>query len=283
MKRFAKWLFVVGLLGYLALAGAIYADQKELVYHPTQAVPTPAESATPEAQIVYFRTSDGLKLRSWYIPAKSGFPTVVLFHGNAGHVGYQGRLVRPLIDKGYGAFLLEYRGYGGNPGTPDEAGLYADARGAIAYLNTLGITDSEMIFYGRSLGTGVAVQMATEYDPEALVLQAPYTSIPDVGAKQYWYLPVHLLATEKYDSLAKIGKVRAPLFIFHGADDGVIPVSQSEQLFNAANEPKERLVIPGAGHSRGVFSNGGTNGVLRFVDAIRRNGGNPSRIAGGQQ
>lgn len=283
MKRIAKRLLLLAALAYLGLAAVIYLGQKGLVYHPTQDVPNPAQSATPEAEIIHFDTADGLNLRSWYVPAKAGFPTVVLFHGNAGHVGYQGRLVRPLIDRGFGAFLLEYRGYGGNPGSPDEAGLYADARGAIAYLNSLGVADADMILYGRSLGTGVAVQMATEHPPAAVVLQAPYTSIPDVGAKQYWYLPVHLLATEQYDSLDKIGKVKAPLFIFHGADDSIIPASQSAELFMAANEPKERLVIPGAGHNRGVFSNGGTNAVLRFVEGVRQNAANPSRIAGGDQ
>lgn len=283
MGKTLKRLIGFAALAYLGVVLAMLLVQKSLIYHPGGGVPTPGQSATPEAEIVTFPTADGLELRSWLVAPDYGFPTVVLFHGNAGHVGYQGRLVRPLIDRGYGAFLLEYRGYGGNPGEPGEDGLYADARGGIEFLISAGIPDVDMIFYGRSLGTGVAVQMATEFDPAAIILQAPYTSIPDVGAEQYWFVPVRLLATENFDSLSKIGGVTAPLFMFHGANDTLIPLEQSARLYAAANEPKQRMVIEGAGHNRGVFSNGGTAGVLRFVEWVRRGGGEMPRVAGGSR
>src|SRR6185312_2979229 len=152
-----------------------------------------------ELQPLEVKTEDGLTLTSWYTPArKIDKFTIVFFQGNAGHLGYRNYKVRPWIDAGYGVLMVGYRGFG-NPGSPSEEGLYNDARAAIDAVRAKGVPDKALVLYGESMGTGVAVQMATEYDASALILESPYTSIPAVGADRYPLVPARLLIRDKFD------------------------------------------------------------------------------------
>ena len=167
-----------------------------------------------------------------------------------------------------GVLLAEYRGFGGNGGTPREQGLYADARAAIGFLGRQGVGPGRMVLFGESLGSGVAVQMATEYACAALVLEAPYSSVVDVAQDRYWMFPVKALVKDRYNSTAKIGKVRCPILIMHGTADRVIPIKFGERLFALAPSPKEMKVYPGLGHV-GFDELGAFNAVLDF---LRRHG-----------
>lgn len=259
---------VVGLaLIYVLVVAVAYLRQRKMIYFPEGALGEPAAAGVPEMASVTLRTADGLELVAWYAPARDEAPVVVYFHGNAGNIGGRGGKARPYLDAGYGVLLVEYRGYGPNPGTPSEAGLYDDGRAALAFLAEAGVPLSRMVLYGESLGSGVAVQIAQGRAIMALVLEAPFTSLPDVGALHYPYLPVRLLARDTYDSLSKIAGVAAPLIVIHGTDDATVPVHMGLTLLAAANEPKFELVLDGAGHAD-VNEFGAAEKVIAILDNL---------------
>ena len=253
---------------YLAVVGALYVFQRNLLYLPSTSVPVVARSAVPEMRPVTLHTSDGLDLLSWYHEAAQGQPTLVYFCGNAGNIGDRGTKVRPYLDSGFGVLLVGYRGYGGNPGSPTEEGLYADGRAALDFLDSEGVSTARTVLYGESLGSGVAVQMAVEKSAQtpfaALVLEAPFTSVTEVAASHYPFMPVRWLVKDHFDSAAKILDIRTPLFIVHGQRDRTVPTRFGRALFEAAAEPKESRWINGAGHND-VYDFGGAEAVLDFL------------------
>jgi len=247
-RRALGWIVTLAI-AYVVFIITLGVMQKQLMYFPDAAPFVPSEWALKELQPLRAKTEDGLTNTSWYVPPKkSDVFTIVFFQGNAGHLGYRNYKVRPWIDAGYGVLMVGYRGFG-NPGKPSEEGIYNDARAAIVELRTRGVREKALVLYGESLGTGVAVQMATEFDASALILESPYTSIPDVGADRYPLVPVHLLMDDHYDSLSKIKDVHMPLLLLHGEKDQVVPVKFGRKLFAAANEPKQVEYVPEAGHN----------------------------------
>ena len=226
------------------------ALQRSLTYFPDRTRPTPAEAGVPELAPVTLETGDGLALLAWHAPPRAdGAPSVLYFHGNAGHIGMRGFKVRAYLNAGLGVLLTTWRGYSGNHGTPTEDGLYADGRAARAFLRARGADDARQILYGESLGTGVAVHLAREAPIAALVLEAPFSSIADIASGRFPLLPLGPLIVDRFDSAAKIGKVAAPLLIVHGERDRTIPVRLARKLFRRAREPKQAAFIPGADHA----------------------------------
>lgn len=247
-RRAGGWVMTLGLI-YLVFICSLGMMQKHLMYFPDAARFIPSEWALKELEPIVTHTADGLSITSWYRPAQAVMKyTVVFFQGNAGHLGYRNYKIRPWLDAGYGVVMVGYRGFG-NAGSPSEEGFYNDSRSVIDELNRRGIKDKAMVFYGESLGTGVATQMATEHDVAGLILESPYTSVPDVGANRYPMVPVHLLLLDTYNSLEKIKDVHAPLLLLHGELDQVVPIRFGKQLFAAANEPKQAEYVPDAGHN----------------------------------
>lgn len=237
-------LVVIALLFVLV---ALWAFQRRLIYFPSQDVgPLP-----PAAEPVSFATDDGLDLEAWWVPAEGQSQgTVIVFPGNAGNRADRLPLATELAALGYETLLVDYRGYGGNPGSPSEDGLARDARAALAYLTSREDVDPTRIaYFGESLGSGVAVQLAVEEPPSALILRSPFTSLADVGARQFPVLPVSLLLKDRFDNAAKIAPVGVPLLIVAGEDDGIVPMSLSRELYEHADEPKELVVIKAAGHN----------------------------------
>lgn len=248
VRRVIGWMLTLSFV-YLVFILALGVMQKQLMYFPDPAPFVPSQWALKELKPLQAKTEDSLMLTSWYIlPKKRDKFTIVFFQGNAGHLGYRNYKVRPWIDNGYGVLMVGYQGFG-NPGTPSEDGLYKDARAAIEALHAFGVPEKGMVFYGESMGTGVAVQMATEFDASALILESPYTSVPDVGADRYPMVPVRWLLSDTYDSLSKISEVHMPLLLLHGEKDQVVPVKFGRKLFAAANEPKQAEYVPEAGHN----------------------------------
>ena len=226
------------------------ALQRSLTYYPDAMRPTPAEAGVPELAPVTLETGDGLALLAWHAPPRTeGAPSLVYFHGNAGHIGMRSFKVRAYLNAGLGVLLTTWRGYSGNPGTPTEVGLYADGHAARAFLRAQGAGDERQILYGESLGTGVAVHLARDSAPAALVLEAPYSSIADIASGRFPLLPVGPFILDRFDSAAKIGKVRAPLLIVHGERDRTIPVRLARKLHKRAREPKEAVFVPEADHA----------------------------------
>jgi fermentation-respiration switch protein FrsA (DUF1100 family) len=269
MQKLARLLrsAIVGAgIVYLMVLAILFFTQRSMLYIRTTERPMlNIATLEPKREIVCLNTPDGLPLRAWYFRAsQAGAPVVLYLHGNAGDIGNHIPWAKFLIDAGYGVLALEYRGYGGNPGSPSEAGLYDDARGAFAFLKQQGIGDRNVVLFGESLGTGVAVQMATEHDIGAMILRSPYTSIADVAADQLWYFPVRWLVRDRFDSLSNIADIRAPLMIFHGDGDTLIPMTLGRRLFDAAPEPKTWLAVSGTGHND-VQTRAAEHAVLVFL------------------
>lgn len=267
VRRASGW-FVTLAAVYLVFIGSLGLMQKRLMYFPDATRFVPTEWALPELQPLQVKAEDGLVTTSWYRPAlKRDKFTVVFFQGNAGHLGYRNYKVRPWLDAGYGVLMIGYRGFS-NPGTPSEDGIYDDARAAIEEVRKQqGLPDKAFVFYGESLGTGVATQMATEFDASALILESPYTSVPDVGADRYPLVPVHWLIRDKYNSLGKIKDVHMPLLLLHGTADDVVPTKFGKQLFEAANEPKQAEFVPDAGHNN-VYNLHVQEVILSFLEKL---------------
>jgi fermentation-respiration switch protein FrsA (DUF1100 family) len=250
---------------YLLMLAAMYLFQRSLIYVPDRTRPEPSQFGVPEMIPVTLETDDGLAILAWWRPpAGAGAPTMVYFHGNAGHIGNRGDKVRPYLDQGWGVLLTTWRGYSGNPGQPTEQGLYADGRAALTFLAKAGITPARTVLYGESIGSGPAVELATGFAAGALILEAPFTSLPDAGARHYPIFPVRLLARDRYDSLAKIASVRSPLLVVHGGRDRVVPQVLGRRLLEAANEPKTGLFPAAAGHND-LYEFGAARAVIAFV------------------
>ena len=257
--------------GYVAVAGGLVLLQRSFQYFPGGELRSPEEAGVPEMDRVRVQTSDGLSLEGWYAPAGPGRPTLAYFHGNGGNLSFRGALVRPYLDAGFGVFLVGYRGYGGNPGKPSEQGFYWDARAALDFLEVQGVAPARTVLVGESIGTGVAVQMATERDVGAVILDAPFTSTVDLAAAVYWMFPVRLFMWDRYENLDKIGKVRAPVMVLHGTADAIIPVEMGRRILDAAAEQKQGVFPDGAGHS-GLAGPAAAD-VITFLDRHLAGGG----------
>jgi fermentation-respiration switch protein FrsA (DUF1100 family) len=241
--------FAAGIAAFLVL---IWAMQRRLMYFPIRAVPTPAEIGMANIEPVSFETTDGLGLSGWFIAASGLSPrvTVLVFNGNAGNRAHRTRLAAALHRHGLQVLLVDYRGYGGNPGTPTERGLGMDSRAARAFLAARPDVDpTRLVYFGESLGTAVAVDLAVEHPPAALVLRSPFTSMGDLGRHHYPFLPVRLLLRDRFAMIDKIPRIRVPLLVIAGGRDRIVPIENTRRLYGAATAPKTLLVLPDADHN----------------------------------
>lgn len=249
---FGKAILSYGLLAvalYGAVAAAVYLGQRHLIYYPDTRSPARADHGAAAFGEVRLITADGLDLLAWHRPATEGRSTLLYLHGNAGHLGDRVFKVRTFIEAGLGVLLVSYRGYGGNPGRPSESGLIEDARAALAFLVGSGVPSARVVAYGESLGSGPAVALAAEADLGGLILEAPFSSLAEVAGYHFPWLPARWLIKDRFDSLARIGQVRAPLLVLHGGRDDTIPIRFGRKLHAAANEPKEINEFAMAGHN----------------------------------
>lgn len=248
--RFLKVMATLAVVGYVGVCAFMWHYQRNLMYMPTRTIGTPQQHGLADFTSHSVTASDGTKLQLWSHPAMQGYPTILYFHGNGGNLSHRAHYFRKLADAGFGVIGLDYRGYGASEGEPSEEGFYEDARAAVAYAKkTQGLRDGELIIYGESIGSGVATQMASEMQAGALVLHAPFDSLPSAAQVHYGFLPVSLLIKDRYNSAAKMEKVRMPVLFFHGEQDVIVPISLGKALFAKALEPKEAEYFPDAGHN----------------------------------
>ncbi len=247
--RVAAGVGVVALGVVLALV-LLWSLQRRLVYFPYQAVPA-AAGVLPGSEEVAFYTEDGLRLRGWFLPGRGGDGGAVLVcNGNGGNRAMRAPLAAALSRAGLSVLLFDYRGYGGNPGRPSEAGLAADGRAAQAWLAArAGVDPGRVAYFGESLGAAVALGLARERPPAALVLRSPFTSLADIARAHYPWLPARLLLAERYPSLDRVRDLAVPLLVVAGERDGIVPAPQSRRLYEAAREPKRFVLVPGADHN----------------------------------
>jgi fermentation-respiration switch protein FrsA (DUF1100 family) len=257
-----------------AVLAVIWATQRWLMYFPTGDVPPIGQIGLPHVEPVMFETADGLALSGWFVPVSSPIPriTVLVFNGNAGNRAHRVALAVALYRNGVQSLLFDYRGYGGNPGRPTEAGFAADSRAARAFLaGRPDVDPSRVVYFGESLGTAVAVDLAVEQPPAALVLRSPFTSMVDLGRHHYPFLPVRLLLRDRFETLEKIRRIRTPLLVIAGGRDRIVPIDSSRRVFDAATVAKDLLVIPDADHNDSELLAGDEmiQAIVRFIEPIR--------------
>ncbi|HSB62000.1 MAG TPA: alpha/beta hydrolase [Vicinamibacteria bacterium] len=251
MRGGARGRWLAGLAIGAAVLVLPVLFEKSLIYFPARAHDlAPSDLGLPHEDVTLV-AEDGVRLHAFFLPAPSPRLAVLLANGNAGNVSH--RLPRALIlhrRLRADVLLFDYRGYGRSEGSPDEEGTYRDARAAHRHLaRERGVPPERLVLFGESLGSAVALELALSRPCRALVLESPFTSIPDMAAVAFPVLPLRALVRTRYDNLAKIARLGVPLLVLHGERDEVVPFEQGRRLFEAAPEPKRFFAIPGAGHN----------------------------------
>jgi uncharacterized protein len=252
-------VLVAAAVALAAAVGLLWSQQRRLIYLPAPRAVPPAAAVLPGAEEVSFPTEDGLRLDGWFVPpAGAGrpgrherrAPAVLVCNGNGGNRSLRAPLAAALARAGLAVLLFDYRGYAANPGRPTEHGLAADARAAAAYLAARPEVDpARLVYFGESLGAAVALRLAVERPPAALVLRSPFASLAEVGRRHYPWLPVSLLLADRFDAAAVAGRLAAPLLVVAGGHDRIVPPGHSRRLFDAAPQPKRFVLLPGADHN----------------------------------
>jgi len=261
----AAAIFALAVLGVLLL---VWMRQRTLIYFPDRAVPSPAVTGLPGVEAVQIPTADGVTLRAWFLPSRSQppSPAVIVFNGNAGNRAYRSSLAAALGGLGLSVLLFDYRGFGDSDGTPTERGLHEDARAVRRYLaGRSNVRADRLVYFGESLGTAVAVRLAVEHPPAAMILRSPFTSLVDVGRFHYPILPVRWLLRDRFSSIDAIGRVRSPVLIVAGDRDRIVPLELSRELFERTPQPRELVVVQGADHNDPALTEG-----RELIDAVRR-------------
>lgn len=247
-------LFIILLAVYLIVLLLVYFGQSRLMYFPQrQLTHTPATIGLPYEEVA-IPTEDGETLHGWWVPAEAAKGTVLLFHGNAGNISHRINYLTMFRQLGYHTLLFDYRGYGQSSGTPSESGLYQDAQAVWRYLtDTRGIAASQIILFGESLGAAVATWLAARAEPGLLVLTSTFTSVPELAAEIYPFLPVRWICRLQYDTLSLLPSVSSPVFIAHSPQDEVVPFQHSQRLLQAAAGPKQFLPLEGSHNIGFIF------------------------------
>jgi len=253
------------LVVLVLLTGLLWVFQRGLIYLPDRAPLPPAAAVIPGARDVAFTTEDGLRLGAWAVPGDHPV-TVLVAGGNAGNRRDRAPLARALAARGLPVLLMDYRGYGGNPGSPDEEGLARDIRAARAFLG-----DTRVIYFGESLGAAVATRLATEHPPDGLVLRSPFTDLAAAGQVNYPYLPVRALLRDRFPVAGAVAAVRVPVVVVYGTGDTTVLPEQSRAVAEAAGGPVTVVEITGAGHNDPVLLTGSqvVRAVADLADRIR--------------
>lgn len=251
--------------GYLAVVGLAYAFQDQLLYFPSSQLLTTPDRYGLAYDTVHVDTEDGERLHGWWVPANDARGTLLFFHGNAGNISGRLENVQQFHQLDLNVLIVDYRGYGESTGSPSEEGLYRDAEAMWQHLVAeRGIDPNRIVVFGRSLGGGPATWLATQHDAGALIVESAFTSVPDMAAHHYPWLPARQLTTTQFNNRERIGHIDAPLLVIHSRGDEVVPFKHGRELFDAAREPKQFLEIDG-GHNDGFLVS-----ADRYLQAIDR-------------
>lgn len=267
------WLIKIGLVTlalYIVGAALLYALQRRMMFSPDPTRVSPLALDLP-AREVELQSQGGHRLYSWHLAAKDRQPTILFFHGNGGNVANREIKFRLLNAAGFGVFMLGYRGFGGSEGQPSEVALVKDARLAYDHLLKQGLEPAQIVIYGESIGSSIAVQLAAQVPSAAVILEAPMYSVLSIAEGRYPYVPVRTFLKDKFQTNLYIREINSPLLVIHGTRDEVIPMASGRRLFDLAREPKIFHAIEGGGH----------NNLYEFpivdlmVDFLSHEAGNP--------
>ncbi len=265
-------ILLVLIVGYLGIVLFLYLKQDKIVYYPFKKMEQLPSDLQLHYSDVYFKSSDGLNLNGWIVGDENLSKVVLFCHGNGGNISYNLHFPSIYNKLGFRVFLFDYRGYGKSEGIPTEEGTYRDVEAAWYYLTqTLGISPANIIILGHSLGGAIAARLTftLEIKPRALILESTFTSVPDLGANLYPFLPVRLVSKYHYDTSSILPMVHLPVLVIHSREDEIIPFSHGQKLFHLANQPKRFLEISGT-HNEGTYTSGltYTEGVKEFLNSL---------------
>ena len=274
-------LLLVVFITWCGIALYLYFSQSRLLYYPE--LPSRTIEATPAVfglafENVQLQAADDTRLHAWFVPATASRGTLLFSHGNAGNIGHRLDSIRQFNSLGLDVLIYDYRGFGESEGKPTEAGTYLDARAAWDYLLVeRRIAPQQIVIFGRSLGAAIAAELASQHPSAGVILESAFTSVPDMAASIYPWLPVRLLSRYQYNNLEKIARITSPLLLVHSRGDEIVPYDQGERLFAQANEPKQFLELSG-GHNDGnhVSHDIYMETLQRFLDGILPPGGGAS-------
>ena len=259
------YIFLFLLFVYLAILVVIYFSQRSLMYHPSENNYLDENQLNHKVEKIKIASDD--ELNSWYYKKNENFKTLLFFHGNAGSLENRIYKLNDLSKLDLNYLIVAYRGFSGNKGSPSEQGLYKDARAAKYWLNLNNISDQNIIVYGESLGTAVAIDLAKDHKFAGIILESPFTSMLKLSRKYYAWLPTGVLLKDKYETDKKIQKVFSPILILHGKKDNIVPFEMGEDLFNLANNPKFNYFVENDDHMMD-FNEDLINSINQFISSL---------------
>ncbi|MDP8299693.1 MAG: alpha/beta hydrolase [Candidatus Tantalella remota] len=270
MKTIIFWILLTVVIGVLVFLWIRWFEYSNLFF-PTASMEETPQAAGLEYEDVYFSSSDGTSLNGWFIPQVDKPRGTILFcHGNAGNISHRLEIITMLYRLGFNVFIFDYRGYGKSKGRPSEKGTYEDGYAAYEYLVSRDDVDKKKIlFYGKSLGGAIAVEVASRTDVPAVIIDSTFTSTTDMAKEIYPFLPMSVVITIKYDTLSKMGGLKVPVLVIHSSEDDIVPYHHGKMLFEASIEPKSFLNLRG-GHNDSVFLNEDKYavGINEFLEKI---------------
>ena len=258
---------------WVLLSLLLYIFQPRFIYFPQSKIDFTPDMAGLSFEDIYFKTEDDILLNGWFIPADDARKTLLFFHGNGGNISHRLESMKIFHEMGLSVFIIDYRGYGQSQGTTSEQGTYRDAEAAWQFLTeTRGISDEDIIIFGRSMGGAVAIWLAGKHTPNLLILESAFTSVADMAKHYYPYLPTHLLVRIKYASIDRIEDIHCPILISHSQTDEIVPYKYGRALFEKAQAPKSFLELKG-GHNDGFIISGRSyiDGIENFINAYGEN------------
>ena len=260
-----KYIFSLFFI-YLFFGFFLYFFQRKILFNISSIPKKPENYGLKCVKELQILTEDRINLLCWYSHSKINKPTLVYFHGNSFNIGERAYRIEKYIKEGWGILLVSWRGFSGNKGKPSETNLYIDAEAIMNWVDKKKfIKKKDIVLYGESLGTGVAIEMATRYSFKSVILESPFTSIPDIAKKKYIFYPVKFLILDKFDNLSKIKKIDSPILIISGKKDEIVPHLHSVQLYNEAKEPKDCLFIDEAMHNN-LYDFGIEKKIIEFTN-----------------
>ena len=228
--------FLILLIIYISVVVFLFFYQRKLLYHPSENNYLDETQLNHKIEKTYIQSND--KLVSWYFKKNSKFKTILFFHGNAGKLDNRVYKLNELSKLDLNYLIVAYRGFSGNTGKPTESGLYEDANFAKIWLNKNGVKDKDIIIYGESLGTAVAVDLGSRFKFSGIILESPFTSMLELAQKYYPIFPVKLILKDKYESRKKVNDIKSPVLVMHGKKDKIVPFYMGEQMFETLSTLK---------------------------------------------
>ena len=246
----------------------MYIFQRTFMYHPN-VKNTDSTTAQFDYKEVHINSENDIKLKSWFAYANPNNKTILFFHGNAGELSARVYKLNKFHELDLNFLIISWRGFSGNNGKPTEQGLYKDSENAVAWLEAKGINKKDIILYGESLGTGIAIELATKDQYSGVILESPYTSMIDMGKRFYPFLPISILQKDKYNSLKKLNMVKSPILVLHGKADTLVPFYMGKKIYDAANEPKY-YYFPEIDNHMMTYDQNMMKTLSNFVDEISK-------------